>query len=89
MVRGGRARQPVRMNPNPPRLTRSTSDTMIGGVAGGLGRYFGVDPVLVRVGFVLGALVSGGVVALGYLALLAVVPRDVDGPTPAAPPAAA
>ena len=89
MAPDGRGRQPVRMNPNPPRLTRSTDDTMIGGVAGGIGRYFGIDPVLVRVGFVLGALVSGGVVALGYLALLAVVPRDVDGPTTAGRPASA
>jgi phage shock protein PspC (stress-responsive transcriptional regulator) len=30
------------------RLTRSTTDTKIGGVAGGLGTYFGVEPLLIR-----------------------------------------
>jgi phage shock protein PspC (stress-responsive transcriptional regulator) len=32
----------------PSRLTRSTSDKQIAGVAGGLADYFGVDPLLVR-----------------------------------------
>jgi phage shock protein C len=75
------------MNTTSPHLTRSSSDRMIGGVAGGLGRHFGVDPVLFRVGFVVATLVSG-VGALAYLALLAVVPRD-DSPTGAARPASA
>lgn len=35
-----------------PRLTRSRTDRMIGGVCGGLGQYFGVDPVIVRLIFV-------------------------------------
>jgi phage shock protein C len=34
------------------RLTRSTTDRMIAGVCGGLGQYFGVDPVIVRLIFV-------------------------------------
>ena len=36
----------------PRRLTRSGSDGVIGGVASGLGRYFGVDALLFRIGFV-------------------------------------
>lgn len=39
-------------------LRRSKSDRMLGGVCGGLGRYFGVDPVWLRIAFV--ALVIGG-----------------------------
>jgi phage shock protein PspC (stress-responsive transcriptional regulator) len=59
----------------PRRLTRSGSDAVIGGVAGGLGRYFGVDPILFRIGFVVTTFL-GGVGVLAYLALLAFVPTD-------------
>src|SRR5215211_9420593 len=58
-------------------LTRSSSDKLIGGVAGGLGRYFGVDPILFRIAFVV-LTFAGGVGALGYIGLLAFVPAD-DG----------
>ncbi len=59
------------------KLTRSTTDKHIAGVAGGLGRYFGIDPVIFRVGFGAATLVSGiGLIA--YLALVAFLPKD-DG----------
>src|SRR5215218_7376262 len=61
--------------PEPRRLTRSGSDAVIGGVASGLGRYFGVDPILFRIGFVVVTFI-GGVGLLAYLALLAFVPSD-------------
>ena len=57
------------MNSEPRILNRSTEDKMVAGVAGGLGEYFGVDPVLFRVGFVAATLLSG-VGALAYLALV-------------------
>lgn len=57
------------------RLTRSGSDALIGGVASGLGRYFGVDPLLFRIGFVV-LTIAGGVGALAYVLLLAFVPSD-------------
>jgi phage shock protein PspC (stress-responsive transcriptional regulator) len=61
--------------PPPRRLTRTSGDTVIGGVAGGLGRYFDIDPILFRIGFVVLTFVGGaGVIA--YLALLAFVPSD-------------
>src|SRR5829696_2998579 len=59
------------------RFTRSSSDKLIGGVAGGLGRYFGVDPILFRIAFVV-LTFAGGVGVLAYLGLLAFVPAD-DG----------
>ena len=62
------------------KLTRSSSDKMIGGVAGGLGRYFGVDPVLFRIAFVV-LIFAGGVGVLAYIGLLAFVPAD-DGSSP-------
>jgi phage shock protein PspC (stress-responsive transcriptional regulator) len=73
------------MNSDIRTLTRSTTDRHIGGVAGGLGDYFGVDPVLFRVGFVAATLLSG-VGALAYLALLAFVKPDdhmAEEPLPA------
>jgi phage shock protein C len=60
-------------------LTRSSSDRMIGGVAGGLGEYFGIDPVIVRVGFVVATLLSG-VGAVAYVALLAFAKSDDHAP---------
>src|SRR3954469_13834912 len=61
--------------PEPRRLTRSGSDAVIGGVAGGLGRYFGVDPIPFPIGFVVLAFI-GAVGVLAYLILLAFVPSD-------------
>ena len=64
----------------PRRLTRSRDDKFVGGVAGGLGAYFDVDPVLVRVGFAISTLFSGaGLVA--YLVLLVVLPAGDDAST--------
>src|SRR5215208_5621321 len=59
------------------RLTRSSSDKLIGGVAGGLGRYFGVDPILFRIAFVV-LTFAGGVGVIAYIGLLAFVPADDD-----------
>lgn len=70
------------MNPEPRILNRSSEDKMLAGVAGGLGEYFGVDPVLFRVGFVAATLLSG-VGALAYLALVLLVKTDDDIPVPA------
>jgi phage shock protein C len=57
------------------RLLRSESDRMIAGVCSGIGRYFGVDPTLVRLVFVIFAFVGGsGIVA--YLVMWLVVPRE-------------
>ena len=64
-------------------LTRSSTDRHIGGVAGGLADYFGVDPILFRVGFVVATLMTG-FGALAYLGLLAFVPSDDDA-LPAVP----
>ena len=56
---------------------------MIAGVCGGLGRNFGIDPVLFRIGFVVLAL-SGGTGLLAYVALALILPRDSDAVDPAA-----
>jgi phage shock protein C len=58
----------------PTRLVRSRSDTLIAGVAGGIASYLGVDPVFVRLVFVLLAF-SGVGIAL-YLILWLIMPLE-------------
>jgi phage shock protein PspC (stress-responsive transcriptional regulator) len=70
------------MNSTPPhRLTRSSTDKYISGISGGLGEHFGIDPTIVRVGWVFGTLVTGGAALLAYAALLVIVPRDDATPS--------
>ncbi len=45
------------------RLYRSRTDRMLAGVCGGLGQYFDIDPVIVRLAAVLFALWGAGVFA--------------------------
>ncbi|MEE9203364.1 MAG: PspC domain-containing protein [Dehalococcoidia bacterium] len=62
------------------KLYRSTTNRMIWGVCGGLAEYFALDPVLVRVIFVVLTLASGAGVLL-YIVLAIVAPT---GSVPAA-----
>ncbi len=55
------------------RMVRSETDRMIAGVCGGLAAYLGVDPVLVRLAFVILFLASGIGLAI-YAILWIVVP---------------
>lgn len=56
------------------RLYRDPNDVIVGGVAAGIASYFGIDPVITRVAFVLLALWGGfGIVA--YLVLLIAIPK--------------
>jgi len=57
------------------RLTKSATDKVIDGVAGGLAEYFGVDPVIVRLAFVAIGLASGGSAILLYIVLMVIMPR--------------
>jgi phage shock protein PspC (stress-responsive transcriptional regulator) len=62
----------------PRRLSRSRTDRVLGGVAGGVARHLDVDPIVVRIAFtVLGALYGLGV--LVYLVLWLVLPADPEG----------
>jgi phage shock protein PspC (stress-responsive transcriptional regulator) len=61
--------------PTTRRLLRSREDRVLGGVAGGLGKYFNLDPVFFRVGIVALAFV-GGLGVLLYLAALLFVPSE-------------
>ncbi|HEY4625990.1 MAG TPA: PspC domain-containing protein, partial [Blastococcus sp.] len=64
--------------PAHPQLRRSRTDKMIGGVAGGLAEYSGVDPLLWRVGFV-ALTFAGGSGVLVYLLLWLLMPAGPPG----------
>jgi phage shock protein PspC (stress-responsive transcriptional regulator) len=80
--------------PGPPvrgQLRRSRTDKVIGGVAGGLAQYSGIDPLLWRVGFV-ALTFAGGTGILVYLLLwllMPTVPATPGDPTAAEPSAPA
>jgi phage shock protein C len=64
------------------RLSRSVSDKRLGGVCGGIAEYFGVDPLLVRIGFVVLALASFGFGVLLYIVLWIALPQAAAGTAP-------
>jgi len=57
------------------KLYRSRNDRMISGVCGGLGEFFGIDPTLIRIIFVLLAIFGGSGIVI-YLVMLLVVPEQ-------------
>jgi phage shock protein C len=68
-------------------LRRSHSERVLAGVCGGLGQYLGIDPVLLRIAFVVLGLANGlGVIA--YVVAWIVIPEERPGqpigPAPAA-----
>jgi phage shock protein PspC (stress-responsive transcriptional regulator) len=58
------------------KIYRSEKNCPLGGVAGGLGEYFNLDPVIIRILFVLLGLSGGGVIF--YLILWLIIPRQED-----------
>ncbi len=56
------------------KLTRDTRNKMLGGVCSGIGNYFGVDPTIVRVVWVLLAL-GAGFGVLAYIVCWLVIPE--------------
>lgn len=74
-------RKPIKENEmaqseEPRRLFRVMKERMIAGVCSGLGYYFKVDPVLVRILFIISVFVSFGATLLVYLVLALAVPKD-------------
>lgn len=57
------------------RLYRSKEHRIIGGVAGGLGEYLDIDPVLVRIGFVV-TFFAGGAGILAYIIAWIIIPEQ-------------
>lgn len=57
------------------KLARDLEHKVLGGVCSGIAKYFGIDPVLVRLGFVLVSCLYGCGV-LVYLVALVVMPKE-------------
>ena len=64
------------MSGNYKQLYRSRDEKMIAGVCGGLGKYFDIDPTLVRLIFVFGAFITGSALFWAYLIMMVVVPEE-------------
>lgn len=60
------------------RLRRSRKDKVVAGVCGGLGVYFGVDPIWFRLAFVVLA-IGGGSGILIYLLSWLLIPEQSEG----------
>jgi phage shock protein PspC (stress-responsive transcriptional regulator) len=63
------------MNTESKKLYRSRTDRKIAGICAGLGTYFGIDPTVVRLLFVLGLVFWGGTL-LAYIILAVVIPEE-------------
>ncbi len=64
--------RPPTASPPPRRLERSSEDRVIAGVCGGLGEYFGVDAVLIRIVAVVLVFAGGAgllLYAIGWIAM--------------------
>jgi phage shock protein PspC (stress-responsive transcriptional regulator) len=57
------------------RLTRSRRDKKIAGICGGLAEYFGIDPVIPRLIWVILAL-GAGIGVFAYLICWIVIPKE-------------
>jgi phage shock protein C len=58
------------------KLYRSLADRKLAGICGGLGDYLDCDPTLVRVGWVVGTFLSGGIGVIAYLVLIFIIPNE-------------
>ena len=57
-------------------LTRSIADRMVAGVCGGLAKYMGMDPTVIRLIFVLLFFVTGPGILLAYFIMMMIVPEE-------------
>lgn len=59
------------------KLYKSTTDKKLAGVCGGLAKYFNLDPTIVRVLYVLAAILTTGIpFTLIYIILALVMPEE-------------
>jgi len=59
------------------RLYRSSREKVIGGVCGGIGKYLDVDPVLVRLVWVLAVILAGTGLLL-YIIAWILIPKEPE-----------
>lgn len=62
--------------PTKKRLYRSTTDRAVAGVAGGLGEFFGIDPGVLRVGWLIASILTLGLALAVYALLAWIIPQE-------------
>lgn len=62
------------------KLYKSQDNKVLSGVMGGLGEYFDIDPVLLRLAYLLVMVLTGGVPAvIAYIIAAIIVPKKPTG----------
>jgi len=74
--------EPADAEPPRPRLARNTAARVLGGVAAGIADHFAVNPLLVRLAFVVAAF-FGGIGVIVYVVAWIVLPSATPGVAPA------
>ena len=64
------------------RLYRSRGDRWVAGVLGGLGKYLGIDPIVLRIVFIVLAVAGFGPLVLVYIVAAVIVPEQPFAVTP-------
>src|SRR5687768_13630579 len=70
------------------RLYRSRTDSVLGGVAGGVAEYLDADPSIVRIIWAILGIVTGGILIVLYIVMWIVVPEAPASAAPASDSAA-
>lgn len=60
------------------RLAKDRANRKLTGVAAGMANYFGVDPTVVRIGWVVATIFSQGGALIPYIILSMILPKDED-----------
>lgn len=58
------------------RLYRSKTERLLGGVCGGVGRYYDTDPNLIRILWVVLTLLSVGIGVIAYIVAWVLIPEE-------------
>lgn len=61
------------------RLLRSKQNKVIAGVCGGFGEYFGIDPAIIRIVWVILSFASSGMGFIGYIIAMFIIPQNAAG----------
>ena len=59
------------------KLYRSQTDSVFCGVCGGIGKYLGIDPTVIRVIWAIVGLFAGAGI-LAYIAAVIIIPKEPD-----------
>lgn len=58
------------------KLYRSRDNKVLTGLAGGIGKYTGIDPTVIRVLLIIGEFLTAGLLIVGYFVVSIFVPKE-------------